>query len=284
MHNLRGGGAQSDTGEGEITVTILKTAIILITVSLMTGCAAVPFGIGMIPGAPAYFSSIVGNGQTAYETAMDERSTRQQMLDAIIAGHAQAEIYKNKEIRTKQITAHCYFGKLYLVGEYESQDQLRTIYACMNKVEGKRAIISLLYLKEKEPEKNFLERQAMYSELRAQLMADFEVTSSPVDVEIVQGDIILLGVISDKEERDLILAHAQATHGVNRVVSYLYHSEKCGPKPRIMTAGKKKKTTPKTNSFSASLNKRRSKKAPTPSIIEEKQSAVLVLRNPDRGR
>ncbi len=217
-------------------MSILKATLIILIFFLLPGCAAVPFGIGLIPGAPTYISSVIGNGQSAYETAVDERTTKQQMLDAILAGHAQAEFYKHKEIDPTQVVAYAYFSKLYLVGEYESQDQLRLIYECVDRVEDKRAVVSRLYLKNEEADSDFITEQAMQAGLKAQLMADFEVTSSPIDVEIVQGDIILLGVISDKAERDRILGHALTTDGVNRVVSYLYHQENAGPEPRILTA------------------------------------------------
>ena len=217
-------------------MTILRATLIPLIFFLLQGCAAVPFGIGLIPGAPSYFSSVIGNGQSIYETAVDERSTEQQMLDAIIEGHAQAEFYKHKGIEPTQITAYSYFSKLYLVGEYDSQEQLRSIYECVDRVEGKRAVISRLYLREEMPDNDFIAEKAMETELKAQLLMDYEVTSSPIDVEIVQGDIILLGVISDKTERDRILAHALSTNDVNRVVSFLYHSENAGPEPRILTA------------------------------------------------
>jgi len=255
------------------TMQLLKNTLVLTVLLSLTGCAAVPFGIGLIPGAPSYFSSIIGNGQSAYETAMDERSTEQQMRDAIIAGHAQAELYKHKEIRPSQISAYCYFDKLYLVGEYDSQEQLKKIYECMKKVDNKRAVISRLYLKESN-HKNFLERQAMYAEIEAQLMADFEVTSSPIDVKIVQEDIILMGVISDKKERDRIMAHALSTSGVNRVISYLYHSEIAGPKPRTMSA----ELAPQ---FLTASKKR--KKPVRPKAPKQKKSKIVVL-NPDCGR
>ncbi|WP_319582014.1 BON domain-containing protein [uncultured Pseudodesulfovibrio sp.] len=262
----------------------LKLLVVAFIVLLLPGCAMVPFGIGLIPGAPSYVSSIIGGGQSMYETAVDERTTEQQMLDAIVAGHAQAELYKNKDIRADQINTYCYFGKLYLVGEYDSQEQLRTIYECMDRVEGKRQIISRLYLRAPDSENDFFSDQAMYAELRTQLMADFEVTSTPVEVQIVQGDIILLGVIHDKPERDRIMAHALSMDGVNRVVSYLYHQENAGPDPQIMTAQltpspepsrvippppktKPKKTRPKVE------------RTPTPD-----PHPVLAVSNPDRGR
>lgn len=240
----------------------LKTISILVLLFLLPGCAAVPFGIGLIPGAPSYVSSVIGNGQTAYETAMDERTTEQQMLDSIVAGHAQAEFYKHKEIKPLQITAYCYFGKLYLVGEYESQDQLKTIYECVDKVKNKRAVISRLYLKEESTPGDFFAEQSMATEIKAQLMVDYEVTSSPIDIEIVQGDVILLGVIADKEERDRILAHALNTEGVDRVVSYLYHSENAGPEPRVMTA----------------------QLAPPPSTAKPTKSKAIKRKKPDKPK
>ncbi|BDQ35082.1 BON domain-containing protein [Pseudodesulfovibrio portus] len=260
----------------------LKLAIICCIIFLLPGCAMVPFGLGLIPGAPSYVSSLIGGGQTMYETAMDERSTEQQMLDAIIAGHAQAELYKNKEIRASQITTHCYFGRLYLVGEYDSQEQLRTIYECVDKVENKRGVVSRLYLKDEGEEHDFLTEQAQYAELRAQLMADFEVTSSPIEVEIVQNDIILLGVIADKEERDRIMAHALSMDNVNRVISYLYHQENGGPEPHIMTAQLPPRSMPDVPEPPIRKNKRQSR--PKVTVMPQPRGPVLVVTNPDRGR
>jgi len=261
-------------------MNILRLTIVLTITFLLPGCAAVPFGLGLIPGAPAYMSFFFFKQKTAYEIAVDERSTEQQMLDAIIEGHTQAELYKHKEIRATQISAHCYFGKLYLVGEYDSQEQLKKIYECVDKVKGKRAVISRLYLKEEQDEQNFFSRQAMYAEIRAQLTADFEVTSSPVDVEIVQDDIILLGVISDKEERDRIMAHAFSTGGVNRVVSYLYHQENAGPEPHIMTA----ELIPSSRILTPGFNKKRKKYQPANKAKTESTKPIMAVRNPDRGR
>lgn len=260
----------------------LKMVVICFVIFLLPGCAMLPLGLGLIPGAPSYFSSLIGSGQTVYETAVDERSTKQQMLDAIIAGHAQAELYKDKNIRANQITPYCYFQKLYLVGEYDSQEQLRTIYECMDKVENKRGVVSRLYLRDEKEDHDFLTEQAQYAELRAQLMADFEVTSSPIDVEIVQGDIILLGTIKDKEERDRIMAHALSMKDINRVISYLYHQENGGPDARIMTAELPSKTV--TDISPAPFRKKKRQARPKVTVMPQPRNHVLVLTNPDRGR
>jgi len=213
-----------------------KLLFTTLLVLILPGCTALPLGLGLIPGAPAYISSVLDNGPLAYETAVDERSTRQQMYDAVIAGHAQAELYKHKGISPLQITTYCYFGKLYLVGEYDSQEQLKSIYECADQVDGKRAIISRLYLKQKQSKTEYLEEKGTWAKLEAQLLADYEVTSSPLEVEVIQGNIILLGVISDKKERDRIMGHAKAITDKGIVVSYLYHQEISGPKGRPILA------------------------------------------------
>lgn len=259
----------------------LAPVIICLTLCLLPGCAMVPIGIGLIPGAPSYVSSIIGGGQTAYETAVDERSTRQQMQDAIVAGHAQAELLRNKDIRAGQITTHCYFGRLYLVGEYDSQEQLRSIYESMEEVENKRGVISRLYLRDAEADHDVLTEQARYAELRTQLLADFEVTSSPIEVEIVQGDIILLGVIADRKERDRIMAHALSMEGVGRVVSYLYHQENGGPEPHIMTAQLPAAPEPVPE---PPVRKKKRRPRPRAAARPEPAKPVLVVANPDRGR
>ena len=122
----------------------------------------------------------------------------------------------------------------------------------------------------------------MYADLRAQLTADFEVTSSPIDVEIVQGDIILLGVIADKKERDRILAHALNTDGVNRVISYLYHQENAGPEPRIMTA----ELTPTISTILPPSTKKPKRKKSQPTVKNKTTPTphIVAISNPDRGR
>lgn len=278
-----------------MTMTILKATLIPLIFFLLPGCSALSFTVGLIPGAPGAVTSAVSNGNTIYGASMDERSMRQQIVDSVIAGHAQAEFYRHKKIRPLQITAYSYYGKLYLVGEYDSQEQLELIYECANKVKNKRAVISRLYQKrpkdaepseEEMEDPDYMSEQALAIQVKAQLLADFEVTSSPVSVEVVQGDVVLLGVISDKEERDRIVAHALKTAGDHRVVSYLYHSETAGPEPRIMTADM---LVPDIEKPEPNPRRAAKKHAPKPKVASRPKKSVhakpvLTLANPDRGR
>lgn len=255
----------------------IKIAFVLVAIIFLPGCSLLPITIGFIPSAPAFVASVLNNGHTVYESAVDERSTQQQLLDSIIAGHAQAEFYKHSDITPHQISAYCYFNKLYLVGEYTDQEQLRKIYECVNRVDGKKAVISRLYQKKDNPGKTSLEAKAMYTDIESQLVTDFEITSSPIEIKIIQGDIILLGVISDKAERDKIMAHALNTDGVKRVVSYLYHSENAGPEPRVMTA--ELAPPPARKPLLPKKHTRKKKVEKAPPVTQK-----LSVTNSDRGR
>lgn len=261
---------------------ILFTTLLVL---ILPGCTALPLGLGLIPGAPAYISSVLDNGPLAYETAVDERSTRQQMYDAVIAGHAQAELYKHKDIRALQITTYCYFGKLYLVGEYDSQEQLKSIYECADQVEGKRAIISRLYLKQEQSKTEYLEEQGTWAKLEAQLLADYEVTSSPLEVEVIQGNIILLGVISDKKERDRILGHANSVTDKGAVVSYLYHQEISGPEGHPMLAESPKpklvkRSPPQSKPKKTNIIKKRPKRINPQEVDSNVVNQSMAANNP----
>jgi hyperosmotically inducible protein len=100
-----------------------------------------------------------------------------------------------------------------------------------------------------------------------------------VAVEVVQGDIILLGVISCEEERARIMAHALDVDGVNRVVAYLYHQEIAGPTPRVMTADRAATVLERTPSRTSS-----GKKATVRPIRKTAEPPMVVVVNPDRGR
>lgn len=277
-----------------MTMTLLKATLIPLIFLALSGCSAISFTMGLIPGAPGAVTSAVSNGNTIYGSAMDERDLRQQIVDSVISGHAQAEFYRHKKIRPLQVMAYSYFGKLYLVGEYDDQEQLALIYECVNKVENKRAVISRLYQKRTKDEElteeemedpSYVSEQATALQIKTQLLADFEVTSSPISVEVVQGDVILLGVISDKEERDKILAHALKTAGVNRVVSYLYHNEVAGPEARIMTADMLLPNVEETKpEVVPAIRKPRKKKKVERPKVAEKTAPVVAVVNPDRGR
>ncbi|WP_187170600.1 BON domain-containing protein [Salidesulfovibrio onnuriiensis] len=199
---------------------------LLLAAALATGgCSALPVMIGFIPGAPTYFSSMFDGTTCAYETAVDERSTNQQMKDALLEGHIKAEFIKNKKVDPVGVTPYCYYGKVYLVGEYDGEEELREVMKIMDAIPDKKRVIRRLYLSEASEDGSTTRNYLLSSQIRARLMADMDVTSTPVRVEVVQRDVILLGVINDAEERRKIIAQAQQVEGVHKVISFLKHPE-----------------------------------------------------------
>ena len=204
-----------------------RLAILIICAVLpqLIGCSALPTMVGLIPGAPLYLSSLMDGSQSAYETAIDTRDSKQQVRDSLIAGHVKAEFLKAEGVNPMEVTAYCYYGKIYVVGEYDGAEHLEKILACVDKVGGHKKIIKRLYLKSTVPSDKFLENQTISANIKSRLLTDLSVHSSLVDVEVIQREVILLGVINDENERLRIEAHAASVDGVRKVVSFLEHPE-----------------------------------------------------------
>lgn len=181
--------------------------------------------IGFIPGAPSYFSSMFDGTTCAYETALDERDTQQQMRDCLVEGHIKAEFIKNKKIDPLDITPYCYYGKVYLVGEYDGAEELAEIMKSVRDVPNKKRVIRRLYLSTASESGASARNYLISSKIKTRLTTDLDVSSTPIRVEVIQREVILLGVITDASERKKIIEHAQAVEGVRKVISFLKHSE-----------------------------------------------------------
>ncbi len=237
---------------------LVLSTFLLTTLAVFGGCSAVPVMIGFIPGAPSYFSSMFDGAACTYETAVDERSTNQQMKDCLLEGHIKAEFIKNRKIDPVGITPYCYYGKVYLVGEYDNEAELREVMKIMKTIPDKKRVIRRLYLSEASEDGSTARNYLISSKIKANLMADLDVSSTPLRVEVIQRDVILLGVINDGQERRKIIAHVQKVDGVRKVISFLKHPEAAraplavktelasAKRSKSVRTAPKKKTTPVT--------------------------------------
>lgn len=212
------------------SVSLTLMINLFITLFLLSGCSTLPVLIGFIPGAPTYFSSMLDSGTCAYETAQDVRSTKQQMRDSLVEGHVRAEFIKDKEIDALEVSPYCYYGKLYLVGEYDGEEELQAIMHAVDKVPNKRRVIRRLYLKCDPESELAADNYLISTKIKTQLATDLDITSTPLRVEVIQRDVVLLGVVSDAREREKIIAQAGEIEGVRNVISFLKHPEALAPK------------------------------------------------------
>lgn len=247
----------------------MRIIVLILAMNFLGGCSALPVMIGFIPGAPSYLSNMFDGTTCAYETAVDERTTDQQMKDCLLEGHIKAEFLKNKKIDPLGVTPHCYFGKVYLVGEYDGEDELTEIMKVMETIPDKKRVIRRMYLSTASEKGSTARNYLLSARIETSLLADMDVTSTPVRVEVIQRDVILLGVITRAKERRRIIKHAKSVDGVRNVISFLNHPEAFAPE-----AGKTRMAAASVETTETIAARR----------VSAEPVALARTNRPDRGR
>ena len=164
--------------------------------------------------------SIVGCG-TIYGVAVEERNPSTVAADKKISLAIQKEFVEDKDVKALDISPFCYYGNVYLVGEYDTIKQKEKGIAIAKGVEGVKSVEAYIVPKKKNDTCGTTDNVAIRAKLDAKLVADKEIWSTNIDVQVVQCKIILLGIVKTKKEITKAIAHAKSVEGVRGVVSYL---------------------------------------------------------------
>lgn len=118
------------------------------------------------------------------------------------------------------VTPYVYMGHAYLVGFVDSAAQRQTIVAAVQSIEGERSLDT--YLPEKpaggSSTTSDLEIKAA---VKAAIALDPSQVVARIEIEVLDGHVVLLGVVDSQQTIDAAVAHAQSTGGVSGVTSFL---------------------------------------------------------------
>ena len=171
--------------------------IILMLVVLMTGCT------------------------TIYKTAVDERSFGEQYDDQKITMAIRKKFTEDEKIKYFDISTYCYYGHVYLVGEYDTVARKNQAVNLAREVEGVKSVTDY-FLPKKEDEKcgttSNLELLAL---VKKELIGDMDISSTQVEVKALQCNIILLGLVNSAVDIKKAVDHAKSVKGVLSVKSFL---------------------------------------------------------------
>ncbi len=191
----------------------MKKLLVIITLilaaSISGGCAVIPAivttGASMaVPQTASLAITAVGTAHKTVLVAADERHMDDMLSDKITTITAQAVIMA--ETGT-DMEATCLNGDLYVVGEYATPadrdsviDELQRIKG-VNSVKGvlKQMPTSLVALV--EPTINDRHAETV---IESGLIAKLHIKSANVDVEVVQGEAVIVGVVENAEEAQAV--------------------------------------------------------------------------------
>jgi len=165
-------------------------------------------------------SAIRSGAKTLYKTAVDERSIKHILNDKKLTALLMEEILADDITMILDISAKCYYGYPFIVGQCDTLTEAERLVAIARKVTGKPPVPYILK-KGDETDCGIADNLRITTELNARLVADSAIFSTNIFVKSVQCHAVLLGVVSSDKAMQAAEYHARHTPGVKKVRSFL---------------------------------------------------------------
>lgn len=165
-------------------------------------------------------SAIRSGAKTAYKTVVDERSIKHILNDKKLTALMVEEILADDITMVLDVSAKCYYGYPFIVGQCETLAEAERLVAIAREVTGKPPVPYIL----KKGDERFCtiaDNLRITTELNARLVADSAIFATNIFVKSVQCHAVLLGVVSSEKAMQAAEYHARHTPGVKKVRSFL---------------------------------------------------------------
>ncbi len=180
--------------------------LLLIPALMATGgCAAVLIG---------------GAAAGGYAVATDERQTSRMMDDSAITTRIKNAMIKDGIIKAHQVDVDTVNGHVTLSGVVESTTVSRRAVQIATGEAGVKSVKNNLQIGQKTWSETFNDNW-LGSKIKSKLMAEPEIRSLNIDVDVHKGVVTLTGVVGDSYQRKRAIEIARSTEGVRRVVDNL---------------------------------------------------------------
>lgn len=169
-------------------------------------------------------SAIRNTVETIYKTSVDERPLHHILNDKKLTGLIMAKLIEDDVTHLLDVSAVCYFGYPFVVGQCSTIDEAQRIMDIAQEVTGKPAVPYLLKKGEEEDCNPAINLEVAY-ETMARITTDKKIFATNVTIKSVQCQVILLGVLGSKESILATIAHAKSVSGVKKVQSFLVSTD-----------------------------------------------------------
>lgn len=159
---------------------------------------------------------------TIYGVARDERSVETIAKDKKISTEIKAALMKRDEKKGFAVKVYCFAGRVFLVGQLDDT-AFRDFAVKTAKAASGVGSVTSYFLPESDTLKADLEIAA---KVRAGLVADKSLSSTQIESEVLNGTVVLLGMVRDSRDVKGAVAVARGVSGVKQVKSFLIPSKK----------------------------------------------------------
>jgi hyperosmotically inducible protein len=172
---------------------------------LTTGCTA-----ALIGGA-------AGGG---YAVATDERQTDRMVDDSTITTRINQAMVKDDLVKAYQVDVDTVGGHVTLTGVVKTRQESRMAVQIARQEAGVKSVRDNLQIGEKTWGESFNDKW-LGSKIKSKLVAEPEIRSLNIDVDVHKGIVTLTGVVGDSYQKKRALEVAKATEGTRKVVDNL---------------------------------------------------------------
>jgi hyperosmotically inducible protein len=156
---------------------------------------------------------------------VDERKVSTIAEDTKITITVLTKFIDDDLVKAQDISIFCYDGHVFLVGEYDLQEQKKRSLKIARSVEGVKSVTAFLSPKSQNNSCSPLDNLAITTKLRIRLIIDKDILSTNVDVETVNCTVVLLGIVGSKQEIKKVVTHARNVTGIHGVKAFLKTAE-----------------------------------------------------------
>ena len=186
----------------------MKRYLVILMILIMfavTGCTA-----ALIGGA-------AGGG---YAVATDERQTSRMMDDSTITARINNAMIKDDVVKAHQVDVDTVGGHVTLTGVVKTRRESKRAVQIASHEAGVKSVRNNLQIGEKTWGESFND-QWLGSKIKSKLVAEPEIRSLNIDVDVHKGIVTLTGIVGDRYQKKRAIQIAKATDGIRWVVDNL---------------------------------------------------------------
>ena len=190
---------------------LIVISALLFAACFSGGCAVVPALVttGASFAVPQTVSVAISAASTVHKTALiaaDERDVDDMITDKMTTIRAQAALLTETGA---DVEAQCLDGDVYVVGEYATPQDRENVVAALQSVDGVKSVKGVL--KQQPTSLAALVEPAISDKhaemvIEAGLLKELHIKSANVDVAVVQGEAVVMGVVENSEEAREVVA------------------------------------------------------------------------------
>jgi hyperosmotically inducible periplasmic protein len=156
------------------------------------------------------------------KAATSEENVTSQVADKRLKAQIREALLSNDPTANVSITPYAYMGHAFLVGYVSGAEQRNAVTDLARGVDGVRTLDA--YLPDKPSSSGTSSKASdleIKGKVKAAITADPSVVTTRVEIESLDGHVVLLGVLSSQDAIDTALASTRQVGGVTGVTNFL---------------------------------------------------------------